>query len=99
MKNIKFTKLNIHNFRNINDLEINFNENVTEISGENGLGKTNTLSAIMWCLWGKNIDDNKQFVISPIIDNEERNDMTTSVKLVINGNYVIERSYYKRSFR
>ena len=96
MKNIKFTRLNIHNFRNINDLEINFNENVTEISGENGLGKTNTLSAIMWCLWGKNIDDNKQFVISPIIDNEERNDMTTSVKLVINGNYVIERSYYKR---
>ena len=79
MKNIKFTKLNIHNFRNINDLEINFNENVTEISGENGLGKTNTLSAIMWCLWGKNIDDNKQFVISPIIDNEERNDMTISV--------------------
>ena len=93
---IKFNKLTITNFRNITELEINFNDNVTELNASNGKGKTNTLSAIMWCLFGKNIYENKQFVISPIIDGEERNDITTNVKLLINDNYIISRTYYNR---
>lgn len=95
-KELKFTKLRITNFRNINELEIDFKNDFTEISGKNGLGKTNTLSAIMWCLFGKNIYDEKLFTISPIIDNEEDNSINTVVKLVINDNYVIERSYKDR---
>ena len=93
---LKITKLHITNFRNINELEINFDNNFTEIYAQNGKGKTNTLSSIMWCLFGKNIYDEKQFPISPIIDGEERNDITTNVKLVINDEYVVSRSYYKR---
>lgn len=93
---LKITKLRIKNFRNINELEINFNNNVNEIKAENGKGKTNILSAIMWCLFGKNIYDDKKFVISPIIDNEERNDITTEVTLVINDNYVVTRLWYQR---
>ena len=93
---IKFNKLNITNFRNISELEINFNDSVTELQASNGKGKTNTLSAIMWCLFGKNIYENKQFVISPIVDGEERNDITTNVKLLINDNYIISRTYYNR---
>lgn len=93
---LKITKLHITNFRNINELEINFDKNFTEIYAQNGKGKTNTLSSIMWCLFGKNIYDEKQFPISPIIDGEERNDITTNVKLVINDEYVVSRSYYKR---
>ncbi|MEG1506509.1 MAG: AAA family ATPase [Bacilli bacterium] len=96
MKEIKFTKLLITNFRNINSLEINFSNNITEITGENGLGKTNTLSAILWCLFGKDIQDNKQFTISPIIDGIEKNDITTNVKLIINNDYIVSRTYYKR---
>lgn len=96
MKELKFTQLKITNFRNINELEINFNDNFTEISGKNGLGKTNTLSAIMWCLFGKNIYDEKLFTISPIIDEKEDNSINTIVKLVINNEYVIERSYKDR---
>ncbi len=96
MKKIVFKKLIIKNFRNINELEIDFNEQNTEIIGENGLGKTNTLSSIMWCLFGKNIEDNKQFVISPIINGVEDNSILTSVKLILNDNYVIERSYKNR---
>ena len=93
---IKFNKLNITNFRNISELEINFNDGVTELQASNGKGKTNTLSAIMWCLFGKNIYENKQFVISPIVDGEERNDITTNVKMLINDNYIISRTYYNR---
>ena len=93
---IKFNKINITNFRNITELEISFNDNITELQASNGKGKTNTLSAIMWCLFGKNIYENKQFVISPIIDGEERNDITTNVKMLINDNYIISRTYYNR---
>lgn len=93
---IKFNKINITNFRNITELEINFNDGVTELQASNGKGKTNTLSAIMWCLFGKNIYENKIFVISPIIDGEERNDITTNVKMLINDNYIISRTYYNR---
>lgn len=96
MKKIKFNKLVIKNFRNINELEIKFNDDITVIQGENGLGKTNTLSAIMWCLFGKDINDVKQFPISPIINGKEDNSINTVVKIVLNDNYVIERSYCKR---
>lgn len=96
MKKIEFNKLIIKNFRNIKELEIDFNSNTTEIIGENGLGKTNTLSAITWCLFGKNIDDNKQFAISPIINGVEDNSALTTVKMVLNGTYVVERSYKDR---
>ncbi len=96
MKKVKFKKLVITNFRNINELTIDFKDDITEIIGENGLGKTNTLNAIMWCLFGKNIEDTKQFVISPIIDNVEDNSINTAVKLVLDNGYVIERSYKNR---
>ena len=96
MKKIKFNSLYIKNFRNINEININFNDKITYIMSVNGKGKTNTLSAIMWCLFGKDIYDTKQFIISPIINGQEDNSMTTIVKMVINDNYVIERTYKGR---
>lgn len=96
MKKIKFNKLNIKNFRNISELNIDFNDKITQIMSVNGKGKTNVLSSIMWCLFGKDIYDTKQFVISPIINGEEDNAIVTIVKMVINDNYVIERTYKDR---
>jgi len=96
MKNIKFSRLEIKNFRNINELSFDFNKDITEIVASNGKGKTNTMSAIMWCIFGKDINDNKSFTISPIIDGVEDNGINTVVKLIINENYIIERSYCKR---
>ena len=93
---LKFKRLDITNFRNINELKINFNDCVTEIKAENGKGKTNTLSAILWCLFGKNIYDEKAFVISPIIDGVEHNEITTNVTITFTNNYVISRSYQNR---
>ena len=96
MKKIKFNSLYIKNFRNINELNITFNDKTTYIMSTNGKGKTNTLSAIMWCLFGKDIYDTKQFVISPIINGQEDNSLATVVKMVINDNYVVERTYKDR---
>lgn len=96
MKKIKFNSLYIKNFRNINELNIDFNDRTTYIMSVNGKGKTNALSSIMWCLFGKDIYDTKQFVISPIINGQEDNSLTTVVKMVINDNYVVERTYKDR---
>ena len=93
---LKFKRLDITNFRNINELKINFNDGVTEIKAENGKGKTNTLSAILWCLFDKNIYDEKAFVISPIIDGVEHNEIATNVTITFTNNYVISRSYQNR---
>lgn len=90
---IEIKKIRISNFRNINNLEFEFDNKIVKIRGKNGVGKTNILSAIMWCLFGKNIYEEKQFVISPIIDNEEKNEILTNVTLYFSDGYVISRSY------
>jgi len=63
---MKFTEININNFRqyygNVNiDLETSANKNIILIGGRNGYGKTNLLLSIVWCLYGDKIsqvDDN-----------------------------------------
>lgn len=63
---MKFTEININNFRqyygNVNiGLEISTNKNIILIGGRNGYGKTNLLLSIVWCLYGDKIsqvDDN-----------------------------------------
>ena len=89
IRNIK-----IKNFKGTLDQELSFSENKNIIEGENGIGKTTILDAITWCLFGKNFADEKQFKIKPIIDGEEKKDLSTSVELKINDK-VIERIWDK----
>lgn len=51
MKEIKLTKIKLSNFKSLN-LEVNFNEGATRISGRNGIGKTSIASAFYWVLSG-----------------------------------------------
>lgn len=93
MKN-NYTYLKIENFRGISELEINFKDGLNEIHGDNGVGKTTILDSITWVLFGKNIADKKSgFTISPIIDGQERNDIETKVKLIINNNFIVVRTW------
>lgn len=63
---MKFSKININNFRqyfeNVSiDLETSHNKNIIIIGGRNGYGKTNLLLSLVWCLYGEkitHIDDN-----------------------------------------
>lgn len=93
MKN-NYTYLKLENFRGIKELEIKFKDGVNEIHGDNGVGKTTILDSITWVLFGKNLADKKSgFTISPIINGIERNDIETKVKLIINDNFIVIRSW------
>lgn len=76
--------IQIKNFKGCLELKLNFMESKNILEGENGIGKTTVLDAITWCLFGKNFADEKQFKIKPIIDGEEKEDLATSVLLIIN---------------
>lgn len=49
MKTITLKKIQLSNFKSLN-LEVEFNEGATKISGKNGLGKTSIASAFYWML-------------------------------------------------
>lgn len=79
-----FKEITIKNFKGISELHLDFTDKRNILEGENGIGKTTVLDAITWCLFGKNFADEKQFKIKPIIDGEEKEDLVTSVVLIIN---------------
>lgn len=78
---MKIKKLYLKNFRNHEDLLINFKENITLIYGDNGLGKTNILEAIYFLSTTKSlkaeldkelINHNYKFLITQaVIESEE----------------------------
>jgi len=93
-----FEKIILKNFRQFyGECEINFStdseKNITLIHGENGVGKTTLLNAILWCFFEKLIDSFEQK--STLVCNET--DLTTcSVEVVFLSNdkkYSIIRHY------
>ena len=58
MKKIQFKKLRLLNFCGIRNAEYEFGEDITVISGKNGLGKSTIVNAIMYALFGKDISGN-----------------------------------------
>lgn len=49
MKEIKLQKIQLSNFKSLN-IEVEFNDGATKISGKNGIGKTSIASAFYWLL-------------------------------------------------
>lgn len=66
MKKVIIKKLSLLNFKGIRELEINFNESVTSVSGRNGSGKTTVFDAFTWLLFGKDSEDRKAFNIKTL---------------------------------
>lgn len=87
---IVFSKIKIRNFKGILEKKLDFSTGKNILQGENGVGKTTVLDAITWCLFGKNFADEKLFKIKPIINGEEKQNLTTSVELIVND-ITIER--------
>lgn len=84
---VTFNRLKIKNFRQITEREFNFDPKTNFIVGKNGSGKTNTLHAITWVLFGKDLDDRSKFAIVPLNPDNTLTELEPDVELTmtING--------------
>jgi DNA sulfur modification protein DndD len=57
IKEIKLNNFRIYKGENILDLSIEGKKNIFIISGRNGFGKTTLLMSMVWCLYGKQMQD------------------------------------------
>ena len=70
MKTIKFEKLKLLNFCGIREGEYEFGDNITTISGKNGIGKSTLASAITYVLFGSDING-RQLDIKTLDENNK----------------------------
>lgn len=65
MRRIKLMKLFLKNFKGVKELTITFND-ITDILGGNGTGKTTLHDAFTWLLFDKDSMDRQSFEIKPL---------------------------------
>lgn len=100
---IRLRKIKLTNFKGIRELEIAFNQ-TTNIFGENAAGKTTVFDAFIWCLFGKDSTDRKDFEVKtldadnkviPQIDHEVECELNVENQ-VINVKRVLREKWVKR---
>jgi DNA repair protein SbcC/Rad50 len=95
MKKITLKSMHLENFKGAKRLDIDFFD-VTDISGDNGTGKTTVFDAFNWLLWGRNSENETNFGVKTWNeDNEPIHKLRHAVKaeLIVGGEIVIlERS-------
>lgn len=69
MRTIIISKIDFLNFKGIRDLSVEFNQELTSIYGDNGIGKTTIFDGITWVLFGKDSKDRKSFGIKTYDEN------------------------------
>ena len=66
MNTIRVMKLVLINFKGQKHLEVNFNPDVTDITGDNATGKTTIMDAFLWVLFGKDSQNRADFNIKTL---------------------------------
>lgn len=94
---IQIVNMRLLNFKGVRDLNIDFGK-TTNITGENGTGKTSIVDGFTWCMFGKNSEDAKDFNIKTLDkDNNpiHKLDHEVTVTLDVDG-----REYkFRRTFK
>lgn len=91
MKRIVLKQLSFVNFKGLRDLSIKFNEEITSIYADNGLGKTSIFDGFTWVLFGKDSKDRKSFGIKTYDENGNfipRIPHEVTATLLVNGEEV-----------
>lgn len=85
MKQTKLLKLTLKNFKQFDDLTLDFKGENAVLSGRNASGKSTVADAFEWLLKGKNFDGNTKFSITPLDENgNEKRGCVTIVTAELN---------------
>jgi DNA sulfur modification protein DndD len=57
IKSVELNNFRIYGGTNVIDLSVTDQENIIIVSGKNGYGKTTFLMSLVWCLYGKQMED------------------------------------------
>ena len=61
---IRIVSVEINNFRNLSNVKFDMTQKNTSFVGNNRLGKTNILNAILWCLTGYDVVGNSKDLLN-----------------------------------
>ncbi|MCB2310680.1 AAA family ATPase [Clostridium tagluense] len=98
--NIELKNLKIINFKGIKDLEIDFGK-ITNISGENGIGKTTIQDAFTFLLFDKDSKDSSKFDAQPLDKlNNPIHNLETVIEATLNvdGKELTLKRIYKEKY-
>lgn len=70
MKEIRYEKINVLNFRKTREAEYVFNQQNVRVTGQNGAGKSTLGDAIYWNFTGKDLKGKEKFGIKTLADGE-----------------------------
>lgn len=98
MANLTLVKANITNFQGIESLTVNFND-VTNVNGANGTGKTTLDNAIKYVFTGKNAQDKSTFDIKNTKNKKlNRGDHIVEIDALLNGSPVTFKTTYREKW-
>lgn len=83
MRQIILKSLTLHNFKGAKELTVEFNPDVTTISGRNASGKSRLFTAFLWLLTGKDEQDRKDYEIKTRIDGDVLHHAECSVEALL----------------
>lgn len=99
MNEIILKKMEIHNFRGLKDISIEFGPAETVICGDNATGKSTIFAAFCWCLFGKDEKDRKDYEIKPARDGKAIGRTRTCVTVTLDtdgGTTELRREFYEK---
>lgn len=89
MKKLFIRKMRMVYFQKFDFKEVTFNSVITDISGDNGTGKTSIYSAMTWLLFGKDAYGREKFDIKHLVDGKKRDrvdvEVTAEFSLIKDG--------------
>nr|DAK81836.1 MAG TPA: chromosome partition protein [Caudoviricetes sp.] len=97
MKQIKLESISMIGFRGERERTTTFSPKETTIKGSNGLGKSRHFDAFLWCLFGKDKEDRKDFEVKTRDAENNTTDKApceVTVVLNVNGDSITLRRAY-----
>jgi hypothetical protein len=101
MRQIKIKKITLKNFKGVKFNEIIFNDACTYLMGANGTGKTTIFDAYLWCLFGKDSTDRKQFALKTLEEDgtaTPRIEHEVEVLLLVDGAVTTLKRVYEENW-